>query len=83
MGRAEVRALDRAGYYIEEQSGYLIIDGRVPGPPKADTNGYVPGTWTKEDVLVSVQDSASLAGISGYEYTVAEGELTGLEEWLP
>ncbi len=83
MGRAEVRALDRAGYYIEEQSGYLIIDGRVPGPPKADTNGYVPGTWTKEDVLVSVQDSASLAGISGYEYTVAEGELTGLEEWHP
>lgn len=83
MGRAAVRASDRAGHYIEEQSGYVIIDSRAPGPPVTDTNGYVPGSWTKEDVLVSVKDSASLAGIRGYEYTAAEGELTGLEDWFP
>ena len=63
---------DKAGNTVYISSDGMILDKTSPTEPTV--SGYTSGTWTKQDVTITVSDSKALSGIARYEYSTDGGK---------
>ncbi|MDR3643494.1 MAG: MBG domain-containing protein [Clostridia bacterium] len=69
-----IKAVDNAGNVSGETSTEnFAVDSATPDAPTVNTNGYTSGTWTKDNVTLTVSGSTAESGIAKYQYSTDNG----------
>lgn len=70
-----VTATDNAGNTSEGiDYEYFAVEKNKPADVTVDTNGYVSGKWTNDDVTITVSGSTATSGIAKYQYSTDGGQ---------
>lgn len=69
-GSYEIHLIHRNGF---EESRKIFVELSNPSTAKIDTGSYHLGTWTNENILISVYGSKAASKISHYEYKIGDG----------
>ncbi len=84
-GKVYVRVFDTADNIAEavtDTSGgtTIVKDNANPAEPSFELNGYQNGTWTNNDVVISISGGQTDSGVKVYEYRVEHANGT-TESW--
>lgn len=71
-GSYKIHIVHKNGY---EETRQITVEFNNPSKAKITTRSYVPGTWSRENVIIESYGAKAISGIHHYEYK------TGQSQW--